>query len=214
MADFSSLTVICSKLKANMSARYCVTTCKFACTNNTPCPDLVKANKSFPHHIEYVVEAHSTRLSDEFKLGFPIASKPLRAPELVPENKTMTTDPIHEDAQLAAQVAPVPSVAPSAPVKRRGGFEKGRKLGKRKPKVAPLTDVTPVILVAEPAKQIQPATSVAEPIDASPAMMSFVETAPGSDLYKIEPIHSLYDIMHLLENSKRHVVVAMNARKF
>ena len=133
-----------------MSARYCVTTCKFACANNTPCPDLVKANNSFPNHINFIVAAQSAKLSDEFKLGFPLASKPTQAPG----NEIMTTDSIVDAAPVTTD--------PPAPVKRRGGFEKGRKLGKRKPKTLP-PDGTPVIAtihVSEPAGPAQPTKQV------------------------------------------------------
>lgn len=217
-------TIKCSKFKAKMTPRYCVSVCKFVCTNKLPCSDLVNAFTSSPEAMNEVVKNHSTTLSDDFKLGFRLLN-PICAPELVPEEETMnieTTPPEINSTPIPTPIEPLK--------KRRGGFEKGRKLGARKPKVLPATPpyvvapandnekiqlTRPVSIVPTERKTSVPAALGAPYAgDLASSLITFVETAPGSDTYKIETIDSMYHVMHLLENSNRHVVVAMNARKF
>lgn len=216
------LTIKCSKFKAKMTPRYCVSVCKFVCANKIPCSDLVNAFTSSPEAMNEVVKNHSTTLSDDFKLGFRLLN-PICAPELVPEEEIMnieTTPP-----EINSTPAPI-----DLPKKRRGGFEKGRKLGARKPKVLPAT--TPDVIaktnddektqLTRPVSKVlaERKTSVPSALgapytgDPTSSLITFVETAPGSDTYKIETIDSMYHVMHLLESSNRHVIVAMNARKF
>lgn len=222
----SPLTIKCSKFKAKMTPRYCVSVCKFVCANKIPCSDLTNAFTSSPEAMTEVVKNHSTTLSDDFKLGFRLFN-PICAPELVPKEETMNieTTPPELIPDIASNPTPI-----DPPKKRRGGFEKGRKLGARKPKVLPAASPDGIAKAAEDGKiKLTPSANavpaerktsmpadLGAPCAGDPAssLISFVETAPGSDLYKIEMLGSLYDVMHLLTNSKRHVIVAMDAHKF
>jgi hypothetical protein len=168
-----------------------------------------------------VVKNHSTSLSEAFKAGFqPI--QPVNvfcAPELVPDDanlETMSTEPMSIETTSPATSTETPTLTPILK-KRRGGFEKGRKLGPRNaPKALP--DNSPVIDSdkSKPTRPISVPAALGAPYAGDPqsSLITFVETAPGSDTYKIETIDSMYHVMHLLESSKRHVIIAMNARKF
>jgi hypothetical protein len=211
----------CSKFKAKMTTRYCVTVCKFACAGQIPCKDLANAFATTPAEMNDVVKNHSTSLSDAFVAGFQPA-KPATivcAPELVPDDEnteTMSTEPMSIETTSPTASTETPTLAPIIK-KRRGGFEKGRKLGPRNaPKALP--DNSPVLNsnTISPPRPVSVPPGLGAPYAGDPqsSLITFVETAPGSDLYKIEEIDSMYHVMHLLENSKRHVVIAMNARKF
>lgn len=191
-----------------------------------------------------VVKNHSTTLSDDFKLGFrllnPICAPELvpkeetmnietTPPELIPDiasNPTPIDPPkkrrggFEKGRKLGARK---PKVLPAA---SPDGIAKAAEDGKIK--LTPSANAVPAerktsmpadlgasyagrqrMMLQEPAAPGAPCAG-----DPASSLISFVETAPGSDLYKIEMLGSLYDVMHLLTNSKRHVIVAMDAHKF